>query len=95
MTNTLSNNSSPLEGIPKDGNYEQISGSSIPAFTHEIKWSPLKIALSSLLFGGFYAVLLAIVFSTGVKILISLTIAIPISLATFIGLLYWYNRNYG
>jgi hypothetical protein len=34
-------------------------------------------------------------FSTGIKTLIALTIAIPISLAAFIGLLHWFNRNYG
>lgn len=72
-----------------------MAGSTIPAFTHEVKWTPVKLSLSTGFLSIFYAFLLALTISTKIKMPIALTIAVPISLGAFISLLYWFNPNYG
>lgn len=84
-----------IPNIPNEGNHETLSGQNFQGINNEVKWNPLKVFLITVLLGGLYLGILFAAFSTGIKMLIALTIAIPISLAAFIGLLQWFNRNYG
>lgn len=84
-----------IPNIPNHGKEETLAGQNFQGLNREVKWNPLKVILITILLGGFYLGILFAAFSTGIKMLIALTIAIPISLGAFIGLLYWFNRNYG
>jgi ABC-type phosphate transport system permease subunit len=84
-----------IPNVPSQSHMDKLSGDNFQGINNEVKWNPLKVILITVLLGGLYLGVLMAAFSTGIKMLIALTIAIPISLAAFIGLLQWFNRNYG
>jgi hypothetical protein len=68
-----------MQNIPNEGNHETLAGQNFQGLKNEVKWSPLKIALVTLILGGSYAVLLSI--------------AIPVAIGAFAGLLYYFNKH--
>ena len=95
MSKLLGNDSSGLQGLPGLTKYDNIAGSETTTLRQEFKWNRRRIWFVSLFLIGLYLPILYATLSSGVTIIMILGIATPILLGVFIGLLYWFNRNYG